>query len=76
MVNFIPSNVIDIATHPSRRPERRREPIDRNKLAPPPRPDVNYIPAPDAIRTLVEKALQALSRGVTWDRGSILNLLV
>lgn len=37
---------------------------------------LNYIPAPESLRTVVASALDALRRGVTWDRGSILNLLV
>lgn len=76
MATFIPSNAVDIAASPARRSERRREPVDRSKLAPPARAHVNFIPSSDALRTLVEKAVEAFSRGVTWDRGSILNLLV
>lgn len=48
--------------------------------APPPAPKerahVNYIPAPESLRTVIASALESLKRGVVWDRGSILNLLV
>ena len=37
---------------------------------------LNYIPTPDQLSRLIERALEALSRGVYWDRGSILNIVL
>lgn len=37
---------------------------------------LNYFPEDSELFTLIDKALNALSRGVYWDRGSILNVLV
>jgi hypothetical protein len=34
------------------------------------------VPEPESLRTLIARAVTALRRGVRWDRGSILNLLV
>jgi hypothetical protein len=42
----------------------------------PKRSDVNYIPSPESLRTLISSAIAALRQGVYWDRGTILNLLV
>lgn len=41
----------------------------------PKRAAVNHFPAPETLRTLVAGAVEALRRGVTWDRGTILNIL-
>lgn len=37
---------------------------------------LNYVPEDGELKGLVERALTAMSRGVHWVRGSILNLLV
>ena len=37
---------------------------------------LNFIPDADALHGMIESALGALSRGVRWARGSIVNLLV
>jgi len=37
---------------------------------------LNVIPDSESLQGLIENALTALSRGVRWARGSILNLLV
>ena len=42
----------------------------------PARAHINFIPGPDSLATLVASAVEALRRGVRWDRGTILNLLV
>lgn len=34
----------------------------------------NVIPSPDELAHLINNALKALTRGVYWDRGSILNI--
>jgi hypothetical protein len=42
----------------------------------PKRADVNYIPGPESLQTFIHSAVEALRLGRTWDRGTILNLLV
>lgn len=42
----------------------------------PKRATTNFVPAPEALDGLIERAMSALRRGIAWDRGSILNLLV
>ncbi len=48
------------------------EPKNRNT----PKARLNFIPDDSMLAELVNGALSALSRGVRWARGSILNLLV
>lgn len=48
----------------------------RSTYTVPKRSDVNFIPAPESLRTLISSAVSALRKGVYWDRGTILNLLV
>lgn len=50
---------------------------ERDAFAPPPaRAHINFIPAGESLATLIQGAVAALRKGVYWDRGTILNLLV
>ncbi len=49
---------------------------ERSELMPPPRPLRNVIPEQSVIENLIERALAALARGIYWDRGSIINLVL
>lgn len=42
----------------------------------PRRAHVNVMPSPESLGTLIRSAVEALRRGIRWDRGTILNLLV
>jgi len=56
-----------------------RRPSDSSVSELPPKParaHVNFMPSPESLRTLIASAVTALARGVRWDRGTILNLLV
>jgi len=53
----------------------RREP-ESVPVAVPKRAHENFIPSPEALRTLITGAVEALRRGIRWDRGTILNLSV
>ena len=55
---------------------RRAAGTVRDVHTPPARAHVNFIPSPDSLATLINSALAALRKGVFWDRGTILNLLV
>ena len=50
--------------------------FDREELLPPPRPMRNAIPTPEIMQQLIERALAALARGMYWDRGSIVNIVL
>lgn len=54
----------------ARTPAQAAEPEN----APRPRAVLDFIPSPDSLATLIRSALASLSRGVYWDRGSILNI--
>jgi len=42
----------------------------------PKRAELNQIPGPESLMTLIRSAVAALREGVRWDRGTILNVLV
>ena len=55
----------------------RRPQASDNEVPPTPaRAHVNHIPTPESLFTLITGAVAALKRGIHWDRGTILNLLV
>ncbi len=55
---------------------RRQANADDAHLIIPKRAHVNHIPAPDSLQTLINSAVAAFRKGVFWDRGTIVNLLV
>ena len=58
---------------------RKRERTGSSSAAQAPsgiRARLNFIPDDDSLLALIDKALNALSLGRYWDRGSIINLLV
>ena len=57
------------------KPDRRAP--DSHDIPPKPaRAHVNIIPSPESLRTLIAGAVTALRKGVRWDRGTILNVVV
>lgn len=62
---------------PAREKQRNRETDEpKSRYYPDRRARLNVIPQPDELSRLIDKALNALSRGVYWDRGSIVNILL
>jgi hypothetical protein len=55
-----------VASVPASKPITRRGP----------RALLNYLPSDSELAKMIDGALTALSRGLRWDRGAILNLLV
>lgn len=55
---------------------KRREPTGKAGFYPDKRASLNIIPSPDELATLISRALTALSKGVYWDRGSIVNIVL
>lgn len=82
MVEFVPGGIGTVISRPTTRTAPKRDTgkkdvrVDIGEFSPPPRPFVNYIPAKEDIQELVQRALNALTRGFYWDRGSIINLLL
>lgn len=42
----------------------------------PAKADVNIIPAPESLQTMIRSAVDAMRSNVFWERGTILNLVV
>ena len=63
---------------PPRTRTRETKPAEENRREhmPPKLRGFTSEPKPDVLDALIERALKALQRGIFWDRGSILNLLV
>ncbi len=63
---------------PATAPVRPAPPValDREAYLPPKRPNANFIPSADQILALVTRAQAALARGIYWDRGTIINVLL
>jgi hypothetical protein len=55
---------------------RRDQGENLTPIVTPKRAAENFIPSPEALRTLVTGAVEALRRGIRWDRGTILNVVV
>lgn len=77
MVININPNRINVSSGASgKASERRRQlPDQDNAYVVPKRAAVNYIPSPESLRTLISSAVEALRKGIRWDRGTILNIL-
>lgn len=78
MATRIPPSSLPVSPGIGRLRDTRPQEKDRDlrKYASPNRAHLNYIPSPDALRSLIERALEALSNGVYWQRGSIINLVL
>ncbi len=81
MAEFIPTGIGGFATRPTKRKlviqdKAGARSYERHELTPPPRPIKNYIPTQEIIEALVERAVAALAKGIYWDRGSIINLVL
>lgn len=63
-----------LTTQPGSRPADVEMPKAEYPL--PIRPRVNVIPSPEKLQEMIGNALQALKKGIFWDRGSILNLVI
>lgn len=57
--------------------ERKRESTpDAEAFVVPTRAHQNFVPEPESLMTMINSAVAALRKGVRWDRGTILNLVV
>lgn len=80
MVQLLPAPLTGRIKAPATRTpkqDKRLQPLTgREAYYPPPPPHINHIPEEGILRGLISHALEALSRGIYWDRGSIINLLL
>lgn len=80
MAGRIPSSNLPVTTAVGRiadaKKRTRQEDESLGRYAPPHRAQRNYIPSPDVLKNMIDRALEALSKGVYWDRGSIINLVL
>lgn len=79
MVIHINPNRINVSSGKTGRTGERKpqaQDHDESVYVTPQRSDINFIPAPESLATLISSAVAALRRGVFWDRGTIINLLV
>jgi hypothetical protein len=76
MVIHIDPNRINVRNRSAGTSAERRSSRQDSAYVVPKRSEVNYIPAPESLRTLIGSAVEAMRRGVYWDRGTILNLIV
>ncbi len=74
-ININPNRVSVSSGGTGKTDRRRQQTAERGDFIVPKRADVNYIPGPESLQTLISSALEAFRRGVIWDRGTILNLL-
>ena len=79
MADFLPLGLGGLRAKPAARKPGEKQGTrnyERHELMPPPKPPRNFIPSQEAIDALLERALAALLRGMIWDRGSIVNLVL
>ena len=76
MVININPNRINVRTGTATTQRQEREADNAALYVAPKRSDVNHIPSNESLKTLISSAVAALRKGVRWDRGTILNLLV
>lgn len=78
MASRISSSTTSVTTNRLADAKRRlrQEEEDFRRYSPPHRAQYNYIPPPDVLKDMIDRALEALAKGVYWDRGSIINLVL
>lgn len=70
-------NRINIQSGNSGFSARRRDSSSGNERPViPAKADINNIPAPETLQTMIRSAVESLRSGIFWERGTILNLLV
>ncbi|MEZ5690235.1 MAG: hypothetical protein R3D71_01035 [Rickettsiales bacterium] len=75
VINVNPS-LVNIQSGSSGRRDRNRSLVSSKKYVIPNKAEINNIPAPETMNTMIRSAVDALRGGVFWDRGTMLNLLV
>ncbi|MEQ1790428.1 MAG: hypothetical protein ABL857_08290 [Rickettsiales bacterium] len=55
---------------------QRKSPSNEERIIIPAKAVVNNIPSPESMQTMIRSAVDSLRKGVFWDRGTILNLVI
>lgn len=77
VININPNRINSRPTNAGRREGGRGESVsDDGRIIVPSKADVNNIPSPESLQTMIRSAVNSLRSGMFWDRGTILNLLV
>jgi hypothetical protein len=77
VININPNRINSRPAGAGRRDGGRGDSVANDgRIIIPSKADVNNIPAPESLHTMIRSALDSLRSGVFWDRGTILNLLV
>ncbi len=79
MAEFIPTGIGGLKTRVGTRKKIEKaagRSYERRELARPPRPLYNVIPSQEDIESLIDRAVAAIAKGIYWDRGSIINLVL
>lgn len=76
MIEINPNRINVSSGNTGKLSERKREQAQQAATSVPRRAHVNIIPSNESLATLIRSAVAAFRQGVTWDRGTILNLLV
>jgi hypothetical protein len=80
MNSRIPSSNLPVSAGVGRLADARKrtqtEDKDLRDFRAPHKAQRNYIPSPDVLKNMIDRALEALSNGVYWDRGSIINIVL
>lgn len=74
-ININPNRIQVPSGHSDKTGRRRLSTTAQSDVIVPKRADVNYIPGPESLQTLINSAIEALRQGKPWERGTILNLL-
>jgi hypothetical protein len=76
-ININPNRINSSAGNAGKAGERRTQAAQQESVIPKPqRAHVNIIPEPESLATLIRGAVAALRKGMIWDRGTMVNLLV
>lgn len=69
-------NIIATKLQPVGSPLRAREQTGDNAARRGRRALLNYLPDYDTLNSLIAQAREALAKGIFWDRGSIINIIL
>ena len=67
---------IILPPRPARQGSAKQRDDERNVPRRSPRAHINFIPSTSELEELIARARQALARGMIWDRGAIINLVL
>lgn len=75
-ININPARINNATINTGKATYERRPQTESNApVVTPKRAQENIIPSQESLRTLITAAVDALRRGVRWDRGTILNVV-